>query len=109
MLQVVEQRSRVRLSHRPTLVRWFAADIGLDQIQFGDAAQRLCRQRRWSRHVQVVEFAARVRPTCRFVNAAIFVQGVEAGEMLCITFRRLCCGQIYVAVVGKHQDLLTTG
>jgi hypothetical protein len=31
------------------------------------------------RHVQVVELAARVRPTCRFVDAASVAQGVEAG------------------------------
>ena len=24
--------------------------------------------------------------------------------MLCITFRRLCCGQIYVAAMGSRQD-----
>ena len=47
LLQVVEQRSRARLAYRPALVGRFAADLGLDQIQFGDAAQCLCRQRQW--------------------------------------------------------------
>jgi hypothetical protein len=69
--------SRARLSHRPARVGWFAAEIGLDQVQFGDAAQHLCRERRRSHHVQVVELATRVRPTCRFVDPADFVQGVE--------------------------------
>jgi hypothetical protein len=61
----------------PARVGWFAAEIGLDQVQFGDAAQHLCRERRRSHHVQVVELATRVRPTCRFVDPADFVQGVE--------------------------------
>jgi hypothetical protein len=43
--------------------------------------------------VQVVELSTRVRPTCRFVDAAALVQGVEAGISICLQ-RALEAGQM---------------
>lgn len=74
-----------RLTHCPTFAGWFAPDIGVDKVQCGDAAQRFGRQRRWPRHVQAVELAARVRPPYCFFHTTTFVQGAQAG--VCVSLQ----------------------
>jgi len=39
--------------------------------------------------MQVIKLTARVRPACRLDDSSAVIDGVEADEMLCTTFRRL--------------------
>ena len=54
--------------------------------------------------MQIVNLATRMGHARCFAHATIGEDFIVTGEMLCITFRRLCCAEIYVAAAGKSQD-----
>jgi hypothetical protein len=64
-------------------MRWFAANVSLDQAQFADALQGFGRQRLGSGLMQVVECFPGMSPACCFMNRAVCVKGVEAHVRIC--------------------------
>jgi hypothetical protein len=68
----------------------------LDRVQRRDAAQRLVGDGAAAGGVHVEEFTADVGQASQF-GGSVGEQGFVADEMLCVTFRRLCCAKIYVA------------
>jgi hypothetical protein len=82
-----------------------AANGGLDVVETTNIFEGpLCCVRRRA-HVDVAELSPRVGMACSLAYRAIAEQFVEASEMLCITFRGLCCGQIYVAAMSSSEGL----
>ena len=77
---------RAGLSNLPSFVRRLAPDLGLDNIELGDPAQRLSGQRSCARRLQVVKFASRVRPAGRSTDRAVVEQGVETGVGICLQY-----------------------
>jgi hypothetical protein len=57
----------------------------------------------WRAHMNVVYIPSRMIPASRLTDLAARIQLIEAREMLCVTFRRLCCVQIYVAATVSSQ------
>ena len=56
-----------------------AADGGLDRIEFGDAPQRFCRDRRAGGLLHLIELASGVSPTSCELDSAAVAEPVEAG------------------------------
>lgn len=77
--QVVEQRAGPCLAYFAPMIRRLAADAGFDCVERADARERLGRQGRAVRLVDVVELASHVRPAGRFLNPAAGVERFEPG------------------------------
>jgi hypothetical protein len=70
-----------------------------------DIVERLSRCIGWVAHVNVVKLFPRVGMTRCLAYRTGAEQFVEAAKMLCITFRRQRCRQVYVAAMASSQGL----
>lgn len=52
-------------------------EFGFDQIQLDDPAQCLSRDGRWSRCMQILELAARMRPSRRLLYCVVDVERIK--------------------------------
>ena len=90
-VQLLKQRTRSCLPDRSAFIGRPAADAVLDAVERTDPLKRLLRQGRAVRRMQIVEFAADMRP-----------------EMLHATSLGICCGRDYVAASrnrpARHDD-----
>jgi len=77
-LQLVDQRTRARLSLESTFIGQSPADLALDVVEIADSSYRLVSDRRAGGFVQVVELAPGVCPARGFQDPAFLVELIEA-------------------------------
>jgi hypothetical protein len=101
-LQLLQQRLGVFLAHGGPLLGRAPTDAALDDEQGSDPFQRLQGDRRGRGLVHVIDFAAHMAPAGNFDQWRVAawlgrsVEALEATDMLCITYRWICCPGIYV-------------
>ena len=66
------------MAHGTAFVRRLTANLFFYSIQRPDPLQRFSRHRRRMRLLQIVELASDMRPTRGLLNAAIFLELIEA-------------------------------